>query len=172
MKSERKNGFTLIEFLVTMAVAAILLFVAIPGFYGVFQNNKVVAMTNKLSATFNYARTEAIRQGTPVSVCPAGNAAFSACGGAADWVRGWIVFKDPDGNNAIDSANDLLKVHEPLPVGTSAAANSSMVTYNGSGFVTSNAFTLTLSASGCYGKNARVIDITPSGRLAISYTTC
>lgn len=172
MGKHDNQGFTLIEFLVTMAIAALLMFVAVPGFYGIIQNNKIVTMTNKLSATFNFARSEAIRIGANVSVCPAANAALSSCGGAANWANGWIVFADPDGNNAIDSSNDILKVNEALPVGTSVTASAARVTYDASGFVSSNAFTISVAASGCYGKNGRVINIAASGRLAITYTTC
>lgn len=167
-----REGFTLVEFMMTLTVSALLIFVAIPGFYGVIQNNKAVSMTNKLSAAFNYARTEAIRRSIPVSVCSAANESFTACGSAADWTKGWIVFKDADGNNAIDSADDLLRVHGALPQGSTITASRNLVTYNSTGFVTNNAFTLTLSATGCYGNNARVLNIAPSGRLSISYAPC
>ncbi|KTD20858.1 prepilin-type N-terminal cleavage/methylation domain-containing protein [Legionella israelensis] len=172
MEKDKSQGFTLVEFMVTLAVSALLIFVAIPGFYGMMQNNKVVSMTNKLSATFNYARTEAIKRSVTVAVCSTADDSFTACGTATDWAKGWIVFIDADGNNDIDAATDLLRVQQPLPEGTSVAADRNLVTYNSTGFVTNNSFTLSLSATGCYGDNARVINITPSGRLSISYTSC
>ena len=172
MNKQVCKGFTLIEFLVTLVVAAILTFVAVPGFYSVMQNNRVVSTTNKLSASFNFARTEAIRLGVPVSVCPAADASLTSCGGAGDWVKGWVVFKDADGNNAVDSTNNLLKVSEALPSGLSATTTGNIVSYDASGFLRSSAFNLTLTASSWTGKNARVLSISPSGRLAISYTSC
>lgn len=169
---DKAKGFTLVEFLVTMAIAALLMFVAVPGFYGVIQNNKIVTMTNKASATFNFARSEAIRLGANVSVCPAASAALNSCGSSSNWANGWIVFTDADGNNAIDSANDILKVNEALPVGTSVTASGNRVTYDSSGFLSSSAFTMNVVASSCYGKNGRVISISSSGRIAITYTNC
>jgi len=53
--------------MVTLLVAAIFLGIAVPSYYSLIQNNKVVAMTNKLAASLNYARMEAIRRAQRVS---------------------------------------------------------------------------------------------------------
>ena len=45
---------------------------------------------------FNLARMEAIRRGTPVSVCASADQA--SCSGANDWASGWIVFTDANGS--------------------------------------------------------------------------
>lgn len=167
-----KQGFSLIELIITLAVAAILLIFAVPGFYGMVQNNKIVTMANNFAAAINLARMESIKRGIKISVCPAANAANSACGTAAQWAQGWIVFTDSDNNNAIDSPNDLLKVYEPLPLGTTVTATSATISFDSSGFLINGPFTMTLSASGCYGNNARQLDVTSSGRLTVKHIAC
>ncbi|KTC96594.1 type IV pre-pilin [Legionella erythra] len=167
-----RAGFTLTEFMVTLAVAGIFMAVGVPAYYSLIQNNKAVGMANKLSASFSYARMEAIKRGIRVSVCPAANAGLNACGTAAQWAQGWIVFLDANNNNTIDSAADIVKIQEALPTGTAVNANQGIVSYDSSGFVTSGALNMTISASGCSGTNARALAITSSGRLTIAKMTC
>lgn len=165
------RGFTLIEFLVTMVVASILVFVAVPGFYRMMQNNRVVTAANDMAAGFLLAKAEAIKRGQAVAICSASNASLSACGGAADWSNGWIVFADTNSNGSIDAASDIIKVHEQFD-NTTLNGSSAVVSYSSSGFISSGNFTMTLRATGCSGNNARMIDISASGRLAVTRTGC
>ena len=167
-----KCGFTIIEFIAVLAIAAIFLIAAVPGYQALIQNSKVVTVTNKLSASLNLARMEAVKRGVRVSVCPAGNNAFTACGDSSQWGAGWIVFTDADSNNAIDSVNDLVKITEEAPGGTAISSSSSIISFDGSGFVSSGASTLTLRASGCTGNNARILNVSSSGRLSIATASC
>ncbi|MCW8450678.1 GspH/FimT family pseudopilin [Legionella quinlivanii] len=172
MKRIVEKGFTLTELIVTLCIAAIFITVAVPGYYALIQNNKVVAMVNRLSASLNFARMEAIKRGVRVSVCSAGNAALTTCGSASQWAQGWIVFVDANNNNLIDSNNDLVKVNEALPSGTRINADAGIVSYNSMGFASSGAMNLSVTATGCKGNNARSLNISASGRLSISRIAC
>lgn len=77
----RQRGLTLIELMVTLAVAIALMAVGIPMYSGVVANNRVVTQTNQLVSALNLARSEAVKQGATVSVAP-------AVGG---WNKGWKV---------------------------------------------------------------------------------
>lgn len=172
LKRNGLSGFTLTELLVTIAVAGIFLAVGVPSYYTMIQNNRAATMVNKLSASLNFARMEAIKRGVRVSVCPAASAALSSCGNSTQWAQGWIVFLDPDNNNTIDSNNDLVKVSEALPNGSTITSNMGIVSYDSSGFVTSGALNMTLSATGCQGNNARSLSLSSSGRLSIAKMAC
>ena len=81
----RNKGFTLVELIVTIAVAAILLGVAMPAFQSTARNNAVRSTTNDLISTINLARQQSMSMRTEVEVSPAG-------GG---WSSGWsLVFDD------------------------------------------------------------------------------
>ena len=162
------RGFNVVEFIVVLAIAALFITLGVPGYYSLIKNNKVVSVTNKLSATFNYARMEAVKRGSRVSVCSAGNSSYTSCGSSNQWPQGWIIFTDANNNNDIDSSNDLVKTNEALPNGTAITSNQSVVSYDGTGFITTNALTMSLSASGCTGTNARTISISTSGRVSIA----
>lgn len=73
----RPSGFTLIELMVTLAVAAILLAIAVPSFRDMLERNRVAAQSNELLGGLQTARSEAIRKNATHRFCSSAN--------------GWIV---------------------------------------------------------------------------------
>jgi type IV fimbrial biogenesis protein FimT len=130
-----QRGFTVLELMVTLAVAAILFSVAVPGFQQLTQRNRIVTYTNDFIATVNYARSEAIRRAQPVSICASSDGA--SCSGT--WSEGWIVFANADGDSPAvrDVATEpVLRVHEALSTNytlTPDAVFANDVTYDMNG---------------------------------------
>lgn len=83
-------AFTLIELMITVAIAAIVLAIAIPSFNTQILNSRSVALGEELASAINYARSEAVKRGARVSICASGDGV--GCNGA--WTNGWIVFVD------------------------------------------------------------------------------
>ncbi|WP_232207664.1 GspH/FimT family pseudopilin [Pseudoxanthomonas sp. J35] len=71
------------ELIITIAVLAILLTLAVPSFTSVINSNRLTAQANELVADLQFARSEAVRRNQRVTVCPSVDSA--ACSGAADW---------------------------------------------------------------------------------------
>lgn len=90
------RGFTLIELMITVAIAAILLMIAVPSFQHAISNTNLDRAQNDLLATLHYARTEAVTRGTSVAV---------AASSSGDWADGWKV---------LDSTNAVLREHAAL----------------------------------------------------------
>ncbi len=129
-------GFTLIELMVTVVIAAILLTVAVPTFRDVIQNNRLATQANDLVTAFNLARSEAITRAIPVSVCKSTDGL--ACTASGRWDQGWIVFVDPNSSRTVDAGDAILRVHGALPTGFTASGPTNSpqnqgVTYNASG---------------------------------------
>ena len=83
------GGFTLFELMVTLAVAALILSLGVPGFRNFIQNNRATTHTNDLVTALNLGRSEATRRGASVLVCSSSDGA--TCSGSNDWSSGWIV---------------------------------------------------------------------------------
>ena len=110
--SKKKNaGFTLIELIVTVSIAAILMSVAVPSFKNMIDSNRLSTGTNELVSAFILARSEALKRSQNVTVCTSTNSTTCLGAGNNDFGQGWIVFQDCNNNGAIDTAdcdNDAL----------------------------------------------------------------
>jgi type IV fimbrial biogenesis protein FimT len=87
----RLSGFTLLELLVTMFVAAIILGVAVPSFRTMTASNRITTQTNDLIGAVNFARSQAITRNGNVTLCRTAAAADTTCAAVAgDW-QNWII---------------------------------------------------------------------------------
>lgn len=85
-------GFTLVELMVTVAVLAILITLAVPSFRDLLSNSRSATLTNELVFSLKLARSEAIKRGVFTEVCPRANAEAATCSASADdWSNGWVV---------------------------------------------------------------------------------
>lgn len=129
----RRRGFTIIELMVVMVLAAVLLVLAAPSFIEFQRASELNTATNNLLAAINSARNEALRQGRRTGIVPASN---------GDWSRGWQVFVDADLNGQAN-ASDPIVLTQDLPAGgaitisgsgTAAAGNGAYLLFDGSGY--------------------------------------
>ena len=65
----RKAGFTLIELIITVALAAIIVTIGIPSFRTAILNNSRTAQVNEFVGVLNLARSEAAKRGLRVTIC-------------------------------------------------------------------------------------------------------
>jgi type IV fimbrial biogenesis protein FimT len=101
--SERHAGFTLIELMVTIAVVAILLGVAVPAFTSSQLSTQLRTSTNNLIAGAHLARSEAIKRNTIVRLCVSADGA--TCG-SGNWNQGWIVVSGAEVLHREDAISD------------------------------------------------------------------
>jgi len=94
-KPPLQSGLTLIELMVAVAVLAILLSIGIPSFQSLVAQNRATSAANELQSTLQFARSTAIAQARPVTVCAAANFDTSppTCRADRIWSGGWIVLQ-------------------------------------------------------------------------------
>jgi prepilin-type N-terminal cleavage/methylation domain len=109
---KHESAFTLIELMVTIAVAAVVLTLGVPSFARVIERNQLSAYTNQLVSSMHFARSEAVRRNQPITICHSENG--SSCGGSG-YEEGWLVFVDENNNDDHDSGDELIRVNEGLP---------------------------------------------------------
>ncbi len=146
-----QRGFTLIELMVTMAIAAVLLMVAVPSMTEFKRNAELTSATNSLLGAINAARGEAIKRGMHAMVVPSGN--------GADWNNGVIVFVDQNRDNTYVAADDKLimtqlalapyfTVTASNNVNTVAKPGAPYIMFDPSGFARTDTGTVGVAAAG------------------------
>lgn len=105
MRGPRIGGWTLAEGLVTLAVAALLGAVAVPGMTGLLERARAETTLTRLQAAVQFTRTAAVTSGTAAVLCPLAN--DGRCDG--EWSRGFAVFLDGDRNARRDDGEALLR---------------------------------------------------------------
>ncbi len=175
-----QRGVTLIELMIVLTMAAILTAVAIPSYQSILRSSRTAAEANALVGDLTLARSEAIKRGVRVTVCPASaSGANYQCTGTNAWQGGWAVIEGD--NNAQAPA---LRIQGSLQASFNSVdqmtsnLNPSFITFDHYGF-TSNAQTIALQGTG--GAQAPCLVISLTGKIksgtiangaAISTTNC
>ncbi len=108
------KGFTLIELMVTIAVAGILAAIAVPSFKSTIQNNRLTTGANELVTALNLARSEAIKRGMTVTVRKVDSNSKTKSSSTANWEAGWDVFTDADSDGNFESGDTFIRNFAPL----------------------------------------------------------
>jgi len=162
---EHDTGFTLIELMVTIAIAGILIGIAIPSFTSIITSNRLTTSANELVTALNFARSEAVKRGQQVVVRKTG----------AEWENGWQVFVDIDRStlakeNVLDAGTDIvLRVYSPLKESYTLRGNNNFtnfIRYTPMG-VSSNPGSFVI-CSGSSLSGAKLIIINGMGRVRIA----
>jgi len=104
--SKKKSaGFTLIELIVTVSVAAILMSIAVPSFKTMIDSNRLSTGTNELVSAFVLARSEALKRSQNITVCTSTDSTSCSGAGNNNFGQGWIVFQDCNDNQIIDTSD-------------------------------------------------------------------
>lgn len=168
----KSAGFTMMELLMVMLIAGILAAIGTSSFKYVTTSNRISTEINGLLGDMQFARSQAIKTGSPVTVCPSLGPNYNSCTGSATWSSGWIVFLDFNGNGTLDTATDsIIRVQKSIAPDTlTGTANFKYIVFNREGFG-SNALlgwsTLTLASTPVNAQWTRCLAVSAVGALAI-----
>ena len=170
---KQAKGFTLMELLVTLAVASILVSVGVPSFRGAIMDNRLVRDSNQFVASINLARSTAVKYQRNATVCASANydAAVPTCSVNTDWSSGWIVWVDKN-RDAATAANEILHVQAPInDANTFSAIAATQFSFDARGFGVTPGDDLMLcdNRSGETGRRIRVNNV---GRTSVSRQGC
>ena len=153
---KRFSGFTLIEVLITIVIAAILVSLALPNLRVFIQNNRLRTEASEFFAAINLARTEAKANAVRVSLCVSSNQ--TSCTGAT-WNLGWLAWVDTDEDEVVDDGERILRARPAPDNGiVLSTAGGTLLTFGASG-AASGALTLRVCDSTRSGEEGRSITI-------------
>jgi len=127
--TETSKGFTLVELMVTIAIAGVLVGIAIPSFTSIISNNRLTTSANELVTALNLARSEAVKRGVSVTVRKIDDKSSTnknkTAWASANWEQGWDVFTDANDNGEFDTGDDvLLKTYAALSASYTLRGNN------------------------------------------------
>lgn len=171
-------GFTLLELMITVALVAVLLGLAIPSFQYVINVGRITSPANELLAGIQVARIESIRRGARTVVCRSDtpDAAGAACSTAAGAWGGWIAFVDTDNDGALDAGEAVLRtgtIPDPAVLNVSSNVANQRIVFRPDGLARTPAGALLaarLAVCVPYAspeENVRDITITSGSRISV-----
>ncbi len=165
--SDRIAGFTIVELMVSLAVAAILIGFALPAFTDFIDQRRMASRANDFVMAVTYARSEATRLGGVVSVQAAGG------NGGNEWGEGYCVVAGTPGN----CAGTVLRRFEGFDDATFDATgglhNQYTLSFNGRGMLTLGLpGDIELCSTDDSEDPGRVINLSAIGRPDVEEHTC
>jgi len=128
----------MVELLTVVSIVAMLLSIGVPAFRYVTTSNRVSAEVNGLLSDMQFARSEAVKQGQMVTVCPSANQ--TQCDvNSTTWENGWLVFSDTNGNQQVANANNILRKQAAFTAAQDTFRSNnglSFASFNREGFAT------------------------------------
>jgi type IV fimbrial biogenesis protein FimT len=129
-----QRAFTTIELLICLALSALLLRLAVPGFVDLLAGQRAVAASNAIIGVIALARSTAMRHQSVVVLCPDNE---NRCGRQRHWSTGALIFADANGNRQYDPEETLLGTLPAFDRGASVIwrsfRNRSYLVFNPSG---------------------------------------
>jgi type IV fimbrial biogenesis protein FimT len=146
----RARGFSLIELIVVMAIAAVLLGIGVPNLSQYIVSSRLSGASNEFFTALNVARSEAVRRGVQVTLMT------NAAANSRDWTSGWTMFVDSNRDGTLNAGEEVLRVGTALEApmtmygstnfGTSVGFDSSgRLTSGGGSFVICNGTSLVVA---------------------------
>lgn len=154
--------------MITIGIIGIMALVAVPSLMDTLNRMAVNSAARSLNTAIGLARSEAVKRGDNVLICP--STSGTDCS-ATNWASGWIVFLDANGDadgatGSVDVGDEVLRVFDALAnidVATSPATN--LLRYDNKGYGMLSALTtFTLCPVDANDDNARQVEISVSGR--------
>lgn len=152
----RTHGYTLIELIVTLAVAGVLAAWALPAGAELLRNARQRERVTAFVVSAQLARGEALRRGHPVTLCPSSDG--ETCD--KDLAAGWIVFDDRTRDRERDPEDALLDRYAAPAAGRVIAAVPTF-TWRSSGRRATNG---TVVFCGAGGAPSRAVVVPHTGR--------
>jgi len=158
-----QNGFTLVELLITLIIVGVIVSIAIPSFQSTIASNSVSFSRDEFFTVLNYARSEAIKSGSSVTICKSSNT--SSCDNSLLWNDGWLVFTDSNQDGNVDPDDRILRSLSALEgaVSMSHGGGADRITFNSRGISLNGDGVITF-AHASDNKYDRTVDLSVTGR--------
>jgi len=193
---KNRNGFTLVELMIVIAIVGILLAAAAPGMRTYLSNSAANALANTLYIDIMYARNHAISNKVIVKMLPLGTipalnnrtgaSTYTPGSAGVNWGLGWVTFIDTNNDNVLDPGEFIIRQQNSfgedahvssgpgahISSGTEAVLDANRpIGFDSLGFPV-NIGVLSIASNGCAGPNGQYIQINLIGQIITRNGDC
>jgi type IV fimbrial biogenesis protein FimT len=164
------RGFTLLELMMTLSLAAVIVGIAIPSFNRMSANNRITTQANEVVGAINFARSEAITRNSNVTLCRAATETATACAPALGAWTNWIV-RNTAGvirRGTINTYSGSVKLNSDLTLDAMTFGSDGLARTGGA-LIANRAFTLCTTTTDA--DNFRLITVGAGSRLSTTKST-
>jgi type IV fimbrial biogenesis protein FimT len=157
-------GFTLIELMVVVLIAAILLGVGVPALQSLIARNQLDAAADGFASALSEARSEAAKLGINVGLTP-------VPAGGLDWSGGWQMAVVPPVGVPPAELPSTLRNGAPAPAGYTLKSTVTGVTFDPTGHLVGGVpgvFVICQGAGPAAGGASKMILVAPAGGVRIA----
>ena len=123
-------GATVTEMISILLIGGVTIGYAVPNFQAFIINNRTISGTNMVVSALNFARSEAIKRGVPVSVCATFD--YATCTSGV-WHEGWMVFTDEPIAGLPDGSDEILRTQQGVDLDITLVSGQTFIRFGPNG---------------------------------------
>jgi type IV fimbrial biogenesis protein FimT len=131
--SSRACGFTLVELMVTVAVAGTFIALGVPSFLRAMARHTILAQAGELQDAVRIGRNEAMKRAGPVVLCRTDPANTSHCAGSGGSWQTWLLFDDVARSGAFAGGDSILRQHLDVAGSLSITSDAPSIRFESTG---------------------------------------
>jgi len=129
----RPAGFTLIELMVTVAVAALVVGLGVPSILHTLARHAIDAQAEELQDAVRVGRSEAMKRSGPVVLCRTEESNPTHCAGSGGSWQTWVLFTDAARSGTFAAGDSMLRQHQDASKRTTVTADAASILFEATG---------------------------------------
>lgn len=155
------KGLTLVELLITIAVAAIIITVGVPSMTSLYEASRAEAGIQTLQSSITFARSQAVSYGGRVTVCPLESGACTT-----NWKKGFTIFLDRNNpQGSLNGDDTIIKVVEGFNDKDFVSFGASFISFTADGLVSGTSGQFAYCPTTKTNEASQAFNVSPSGNL-------
>ncbi|MCK9687838.1 GspH/FimT family pseudopilin [Scleromatobacter humisilvae] len=136
--ASRVAGVTLIELMITLAVAGIAIAVGVPSFMRTLARHAIASQAEELQDAVRLGRNEAMKRSGPVVLCRTDAANASHCAGSGGSWQTWVLFTDLARSGAFVAGDAIVRQHVDVSGRMSVTSSAASIRFESTGIAHSD----------------------------------